>query len=101
MMRKLLIMLSLILAFFFGEIALTFSDKGNSYIIENDEVAFSLRLENEYSNSPSTSVIDENIEQFIKKWQLKGLVANLTLNKYMLQDVLSKKFEACAKAQPC
>ena len=37
---------------------------------------------------------DENVK-------LKRIVADLSLDKAMLQDVLSKSFEACAQAGAC
>lgn len=79
MIRRILIISGLVLIFFFGEIALTFSDKGNSFIIDNEEVAFSLKLENRYSDFKQTEVIDENVESFMKRWGIKG--ASVAISK--------------------
>src|SRR6056297_1324160 len=69
----------LITAFFFGEIALTFSEKGNSFLIENQEVAFSLKLENQYSDFDVTSKIDKQVEDFLRQWNIKG--ASVAISK--------------------
>ena len=74
----------LILIFFFGEIALTFSDKGNSFIIDDEEVAFSLQLENEYSNFKQTEVIDLYVEDFLKKWQIQGASVAITKDEELV-----------------
>ncbi|MDA3823077.1 MAG: serine hydrolase [Bacteroidales bacterium] len=79
MVRRYIILLGLVLVFFFGEIAFTFSDKGNSFIIEDDEVAFSLKLENSYSDFSSTNVVDENVQDFLKRWKIKG--ASVAISK--------------------
>jgi len=76
---KLIILAALVIVFFFGEIALTFSDKGNSFIIEDQEVAFSLKLENQYSDFESTHIIDQNIESFMDRWKIKG--ASVAISK--------------------
>lgn len=72
-MKGFLIILGLTTIFFFGEIAFTFSDKGNSYLIENEEIAFSLKLENSFSDFRATEVVDKYVESFIKKWGIKGV----------------------------
>jgi len=79
MIRRLLILFGLVLVFFFGEIALTFSDKGNSFIIEDEEVAFSLKLENRYSDFSATKVVDENVRAFLDRWKIKG--ASVAISK--------------------
>lgn len=65
--------------FFFGEIALTFSDKGNSFIIEDEEVSFSLQLENEYSNFSQTEIIDKQVNTFLRRWGIQG--ASVAISK--------------------
>lgn len=69
----------LVVVFFFGEIAITFSDKGNAFIIEDQEVAFSLKLENRYSDFEATEILDQQIESFIEKWRIKG--ASVAISK--------------------
>ncbi len=79
MKRSVFVIVPLIIMFFFGEIALTFSDYGNSFIIENEEVAFSLKLENRYSDVAATSLIDERVEEFLNQWNIKG--ASVAISK--------------------
>lgn len=79
MKKSIVVISALVTLFFFGEIALTFSDDGNSFIIENEEVAFSLKLENQYSDLPATSLIDETVEEFLKQWGIKG--ASVAISK--------------------
>ena len=69
---RIAILLGLVLLFFFGEIALTFSDKGNTFLIEDEEVAFSLKLENSYSDFEVTHIIDKEVEDFLQHWKIKG-----------------------------
>ncbi len=76
---KLLILSILTVIFFFGEIAITFSEKGNSFIIEDQEVAFSLKLENSYSDFEATEVLDQRISSFMEKWRIKG--ASVAISK--------------------
>ncbi|MDF1572393.1 MAG: serine hydrolase [Bacteroidales bacterium] len=79
MKKSIVIISALVTLFFFGEIALTFSDDGNSFIIENEEVAFSLKLENQYSDFSATTKIDEMVEAFIRQWGIKG--ASVAISK--------------------
>ena len=79
MKRGFYIIAILITAFFFGEIAITFSEKGNSFLIENQEVAFSLKLENQYSDFDVTSTIDKQVEDFLRQWNIKG--ASVAISK--------------------
>lgn len=65
--------------FFFGEIALTFSDKGYPSLLTNEEVPFSLLLDNQYSDFDETEVIDRQVNSFIKKWKIQG--ASLAVTK--------------------
>ncbi len=65
--------------FFFGEIALSFSDKGYPSILNNEEVPFSLLLDNHYSDFEETAVIDEQLNAFLKKWKIYG--ASLAITK--------------------
>lgn len=89
MIRKIFLLIALIFILFFGEIAMTFSDKGNSYIIKDEEVAFSLKLENSFSDFKQTEVIDRNVETFIKRWRIKGASVAITKDEEL---VYSKGF---------
>jgi CubicO group peptidase (beta-lactamase class C family) len=77
--RKLLAFVFLFFLFFFGEIALTFSDKGYPSLLNDKEVPFSLLLDNHYSDFQETFIIDENVNAFLKKWRIQG--ASLAITK--------------------
>ena len=62
--KKLFVFIVLLLFFFFGEIALTFSDKGYPSLLNDMEIPFSLMLDNEYSDFQETEVIDRSVTSF-------------------------------------
>ena len=78
-MKKIFIFLSLLVLFFFGEIALTFSDKGYPSLLGDEEVPFSLLLDNQFSDFEETEVIDHQVNSFIKRWRIYG--ASLAVTK--------------------
>jgi len=78
MKQKLIILVILVGIFFFGEIAITFSDRGNSFIVEDEEVAFSLKLENAQSDFPSLEIIDRRVEHFMNHWDITGASVAIT-----------------------
>lgn len=77
-MKKFFVFLSLVILFFFGEIAITFSDKGYPSLLADEEVPFSLILENSYSEAEETRVIDEHVSEFMNKWRIKGASVAIT-----------------------
>ncbi len=77
--KKILILFGLIILFFFGEIALSFSDKGYPSLANSEEVSFSLMLDNDFSDFRETSSIDQSVNSFIRKWKIKG--ASLAITK--------------------
>jgi len=78
-LKKILIFISLFLFLFFGEIALTFSEKGYPSLPNNVEVPFSLLLDNQKSDFEGTENIDRQVEAFIKRWKIEG--ASLAVTK--------------------
>lgn len=78
-MKKIFIFITLFGFFFFGEIALTFSDKGYPSLLKDEEVPFSLLLDNTYSDFEGTENIDMQVEAFIKRWKIEG--ASLAITK--------------------
>ncbi len=84
MIRKILVFSGLIVAFFFGEIALTFSDKGNPYILNDQEVAFSLKLENSYSDFAATEGIDAGVNNFMERWKIRGMSIAVTKDEELV-----------------
>jgi len=77
--KKIFVFVSLFIFFFFGEIALTFSDKGYPSLLNDEEVPFSLLLDNQYSDFEGTNEIDEKVNDFIKHWKIEG--ASLAVTK--------------------
>ena len=78
-MKKFLAFIFLLFLFFFGEIALTFSDKGYPSLLNDKEVPFSLLLDNQYSEFQETDIIDKNVNAFLKRWKIYG--ASLAITK--------------------
>jgi CubicO group peptidase (beta-lactamase class C family) len=70
--KKLFVFIFLVTLFFFGEIALTFSDKGYPSLLNDEEVPFSLLLNNHYSDFQETEIIDRNVMSFMKRWRIYG-----------------------------
>ncbi len=60
--KKSIVFLVLASFFYFGEIALTFSDKGYPSLLNDEEVPFSLLLDNHYSDFEGTESVDREIE---------------------------------------
>jgi len=77
--KKFLAFFFLLILFFFGEIALTFSDKGYPSLLNDKEVPFSLMLDNQYSDFQETGIIDRNVNAFLKRWRIHG--ASLAITK--------------------
>lgn len=77
-MKKALVFISLLAAFFFGEIAFTFSDRGYPSLVDDKEIPFSLLLDNQNSAFDETAVIDRNVESFLNKWRIQGASVAIT-----------------------
>jgi CubicO group peptidase (beta-lactamase class C family) len=77
--KKILVFISLFIFFFFGEIALTFSDKGYPSLLDDEEIPVSLLLDNHYSDFEGTQDIDRQVNEFIKRWKIEG--ASLAVTK--------------------
>jgi len=58
---------------------MTFSDKGYPSLLNDEEVPFSLLLDNSYSDFEGTEYIDMQVEAFIKRWKIEG--ASLAVTK--------------------
>ena len=83
-MKKIIIFLGLLILFFFGEIALSFSDKGYPSLLSNEEVPFSLLLDNQFSDFKETDIIDQKVNSFIKKWRIHGASLAVTNNERLV-----------------
>ncbi len=77
--KRILVFIALVLLFLFGEIALTFSDKGYPSLLNDEEVPFSLLLDNQYSDFSGAREIDKRVESFINRWKIQG--ASLAVTK--------------------
>jgi CubicO group peptidase (beta-lactamase class C family) len=78
--KKFFAFVVLLILFLFGEIALTFSDKGYPSLVTDKEVPFSLLLDNQFSDFPETQVIDDQVGAFISQWKILG--ASVANTKY-------------------
>lgn len=83
-MKKILIFTTLFVFFFFGEIAMTFSDKGYPSLLNDEEVPFSLLLDNQYSEYEGTENIDKQVDAFIKRWKIEGASLAVTKNERLV-----------------
>jgi len=76
--------------FFFGEIAISFSDKSNSNsLINNENLSFALDLENDDTQFEQAVYIDKLFESFIKRYHIKGASVSITKDEKL---VYSKGF---------
>ena len=82
--KKLLAFIVLLTIFFFGEIAFTFSDKGYPSLLNDKEIPFSLMLDNHYSDFQETEVIDQSVNAFLKKWNIKGASVAITKDEQLV-----------------
>lgn len=69
---------------FFGEIAMTFSDKGYPSLLNDEEIPVSLLLDNHYSDFEGTENLDEEVEKFIKKWKIQGASVAVTRDEQLV-----------------
>lgn len=76
--KKSLAFIFLFFLFFFGEIALTFSDKGYPSLLNDKEVPFSLLLDNQYSDFQETEIIDKQVNSFLSRWSIQGASIAIT-----------------------
>lgn len=58
---------------------MTFSDKGYPSPLNDEEVPFSLLLDNQYSDFEGTENIDKEVAAFIRRWKIEG--ASLAVTK--------------------
>lgn len=63
---------------------MTFSDKGYPSILNDEEVPFSLRLDNSYSDFEGTENIDRAVKQFIKRWKIEGASLAVTKDEHLV-----------------
>ncbi len=82
---KKLISVGIVILFFFGEIAISFSDKADeNSLIDNENISFALRLENddtEFADEPS---IDLLFETFLEKYNIEGASVAVTYNEKLV-----------------
>ena len=83
-MKQIVVFIALVLFFLFGEIALTFSDKGYPTLLNDEEVPFSLLLDNQYSDFDGTQSIDKQVESFIKRWKIQGASMAVTKDERLV-----------------
>jgi CubicO group peptidase (beta-lactamase class C family) len=83
-LKKILIFIFLFVFLFFGEIALTFSDKGYPSLPNDVEVPFSLLLDNQNSDFEGTETIDSQVDAFIKRWKIEGASVAVTKDERLV-----------------
>ncbi|MCP4312700.1 MAG: beta-lactamase family protein [Bacteroidetes bacterium] len=83
-MKKFIAFIGLLSLFFFGEIALTFSDKGYPSLLNDKEIPFSLMLDNQYSDYQETDAIDQSVGAFLKKWRIQGASIAITKDEQLV-----------------
>ncbi|MCF8390459.1 MAG: beta-lactamase family protein [Bacteroidales bacterium] len=82
---RFLIFSGLMVLFFFGEIAISFSDKTNRNSIINDEnLSFALNLENSDSHFEQAIYIDKLFESFIEHYNIKGASVSITKDEKLI-----------------
>ncbi len=84
MIKKTGIFISLFLVFFFGETAISFSDKGYPSLLQDEEIPFSLLLDNHFSDYDETEVIDRKVEHFISSWRIQGASVAITKDERLV-----------------
>jgi CubicO group peptidase (beta-lactamase class C family) len=82
--KRIVIFIALVILFLFGEIALTFSDKGYPSLLNDEEVPFSLMLDNHFSDFEEAPYIDKQVESFIHKWKIQGASLAVTKNERLV-----------------
>ena len=83
-MKKILTFITLFILFFLGEIAWTFSDKGYPSLLNDEEVPFSLLLDNHNSDFEGTASVDSEVEAFLKRWKIEGASLAVTKNERLV-----------------
>ena len=83
-MKRFLVFLGLLSLFFFGEIALSFSDKGYPSLLTNEEIPFSLLLDNQFSDYEETGIIDSHVSSFINRWRIRGVSLAITKDERLV-----------------
>ncbi|GAH01144.1 unnamed protein product, partial [marine sediment metagenome] len=63
---------------------MTFSEKGYPSLPNNEEVPFSLLLDNQYSDFEGTENIDREVNAFIKRWKIEGASLAVTKNERLV-----------------
>lgn len=79
-----MVFITLVFLFLFGEIALTFSDKGYPSLLNDEEVPFSLMLDNHFSDFEEARLIDKEVESFLKRWNIQGASLAVTNNERLV-----------------
>lgn len=85
MKAKFLLKAGLIVLFFFGEIAISFSDRAtrNSFL-NNGNISFALNLDNSDSDFEQAQYIDRLFESFLKRYDLRGASVAVTKDEKLI-----------------
>ena len=103
MKTKFLLIAGLMVLFFFGEIAISFSDRAaKNSVTGNANISFALNLENSDTDFEQAAYIDRLFESFLEKYNIKGASVAVTQGEKL---VYAKGFgyaneETTEKVQP-
>jgi CubicO group peptidase (beta-lactamase class C family) len=82
---KFLLKAGLFVLFFFGEIAISFSDKAKSNaLLQDDHISFALKLANSDSDFEQTKSVDLLFESFLKNYNIQGASVAITKNEELV-----------------
>jgi CubicO group peptidase (beta-lactamase class C family) len=82
---KFLLKVGLFVFFFFGEIAISFSDKAKTNtLLQEDHISFALKLANSDSNSKQSKSIDLLFESFLKNYNIHGASVAITKDEKLV-----------------
>lgn len=85
MKSKYFLTIGLIVLFFFGEIAISFSDRATrNSLINTENLSFALNLDNSDSDFGQHEYIDRLFESFLDRYNLKGLSVAVTKNEKLV-----------------
>lgn len=85
MKTKFLLKAGLIVLFFFGEIAISFSDKATrNAVIGNENISFALNLDNSNTDFEQSAYIDRLFESFLERYNIKGASVAVTKDEKLV-----------------
>jgi len=85
MRKRILVIAGLSVLFFFGEIAISFSDRsGRNSIVETENLSFAQKLDNSYTQFEQEAYVDRLFESFIDRYGIKGVSVAVTKDEKLV-----------------